>query len=200
MLSQGVLVLNKNWVAVHVCSVRRAITLVVSDLARIVGNDYAVHDFNSWREVSCEVERNGNHYIHTPGYRVMVPEVILLSGFGKVPPRCIKFNRRNIYLRDHYTCQYCHARPPREELTIDHVMPRSRGGKSVWENVVLACQRCNMRKANRTPEEANMLLPRGTPKRPQWMAMVKHSLKQMEHSTWQRFVDAAYWNVQLEEE
>lgn len=198
MLSQGVLVLNKNWIAVHVCSVKRAVGLVVQDYARIVGSDYQIHDFNSWRELSRHVEARGNQFIHTPTFQFLVPEVILLTGFQRMPPRTVKFNRRNIYMRDHYTCQYCGIRPPKEELTIDHVIPRSRGGRSVWENVVLACQGCNSRKGDLLPEDARMQLLK-VPKRPHWMSTLRNTLRGPERPIWQKFVDVAYWNVALEE-
>lgn len=198
MLSQGVLVLNKNWTAVHVCNVKRAITLVVQDLARVVAEDYQIHDFGSWRELSQHVEREGNDFIHTPSFKLLVPEVILLTGFQRMPPRTVKFNRRNIYMRDTYMCQYCGIKPTREELTIDHIVPRCKGGRSTWENVVLACQRCNSRKGGQTPEEAKMRLMK-VPKRPHWLSTLRTNLIGPERPIWTRFVDAAYWNVALEE-
>jgi len=199
MLSQGVLVLNKNWSAVHVCSVKRAISLVVQDMARVIASDYQIHDFQSWRELSAHVEKHGNQFIHTPTFAILVPEVIILTGFNRMPPRTVKFNRRNIYMRDHYTCQYCGTRPSKEELTIDHIVPRSRGGKSTWENVVLACQRCNSRKGSLSVEESGMRLQRAA-KRPHWMSTLRNTLRGPERPIWQKFVDAAYWNVTLEEE
>jgi 5-methylcytosine-specific restriction endonuclease McrA len=198
MLSQGVLVLNRNWTAVHVCSVKRALTLLFQGYARVVAEDYQVHDFDSWRSLSQHVALHGNEFIHTPSYNILVPEVILLTGFGKMPPRTVKFNRRNIYMRDHYTCQYCGVKPPKEELTIDHILPRSRGGRSNWENVVLACQSCNSRKGSMLPEEANMRLLKQA-RRPHWLSTLRSTLKGPERPIWSRFVDAAYWNVALEE-
>ncbi len=198
MLSQGVLVLNRNWMAVHVCSVRRALSLVVQDYARIIADDYQIYDFNSWRELSKRIEHEGNDFIRTPSFRLLVPEVILLTVFGRMPPRTVKFNRRNIYVRDHHTCQYCGTKPPREELTIDHIVPRSRGGRSTWKNVVLACQSCNSRKGNQTLEKSGLTLVR-PPKKPHWMATLRNTLRGPDRPLWQKFVDAAYWNVTLED-
>ena len=87
-----------------------------------------------------------------------VPEVITLTGFERLPSAVVAFSRRNIYKRDHYTCQYCGTQPGSEELTIDHVVPRAQGGESRWDNCVLACVTCNKHKADRTPEEARMPL------------------------------------------
>ncbi len=199
MLSQGVLVLNKNWVAVHVCSVRRAVSLVVQDCARIIADDYQIYDFDSWRELSQHVENHRNDFIHTPNFQLLVPEVILLTAFGRMPPRTLKFNRRNIYMRDRYTCQYCGTKPPKDELTIDHIVPRSKGGRSAWANVVLACQSCNSRKGSLTLAESGLRLVR-TPKKPHWMATLRNTLRGPDRPLWQKFVDAAYWNVALEEE
>jgi 5-methylcytosine-specific restriction endonuclease McrA len=198
MVTQGVLVLNRSWMAIHVCSIPRAVSLLVQDLAHVVTDDYQTHSFDSWRQVSAHIEADGNRFIQAPNFRLAVPDVILLKGFNRLPPRAVKFNRRNIYLRDHYTCQYCGCKPGREELTIDHVTPRSRGGKSEWENVVLACQKCNARKGNRLLGEISMHLAR-RPTKPHWLTIVRHNLRGAERPTWQKFVDTAYWNVDLEQ-
>ena len=194
MISQGVLVLNRNWVAVHVCNVRRAISLVCQDMARVVASDYRIHDFDSWRELSLHVQAHGDQYIHTPNFRILVPEVILLTGFNRMPPRTVKFNRRNIYMRDHYTCQYCGVQPGGDELTIDHVVPRAQGGISSWTNCVLACVACNKRKADRTPAQAGFRL-RKPPVRPAWKPL--YAAPSMRIASWDKFVSEAYWNVTL---
>lgn len=199
MLNDGVLVLNRHWNAVHVCSVRRALILLASDMARIVTEDYATYDFDSWRDLSMEMAENGNRFVRTPAFRILIPEVILLTEYHRTPPRVVKFNRRNIYIRDSYTCQYCGRRPPREDLTIDHILPRSRGGKSTWDNVVLACLQCNVRKSDRLPDECNMKLAQ-PPRRPHWLATLRHTLRGHNRPIWQKFVDAAYWEVVLDEE
>ncbi len=198
MQAQNVLVLNRNWLAIHVCSLQRAISLLVQDLAQVVTEDYQTHDFSSWRELSAHVRSEGNQFIHAPGFRLMVPEVILLTGFNRVPPRAVKFNRRNIYLRDHFMCQYCGAKPAREDLTIDHVLPKSKGGRSEWENVVLACQKCNARKGNRLIEQIPNMHLLKPPRKPHWLTIVRYAMRGQQRPTWQKFVDVAYWNVDLD--
>jgi 5-methylcytosine-specific restriction endonuclease McrA len=100
-----------------------------------------------------------------------VPLVIRLVYFVKIPRRiALPVTRRGVLSRDHYTCQYCGVSPPRKHLTVDHVLPRSRGGKTTWENVVTACEKCNGRKGSRTPTEANMRL-RTEPRRPRYIAI-----------------------------
>jgi 5-methylcytosine-specific restriction endonuclease McrA len=198
MVSNGVLVLNRNWMAIHVCSVERAITLLVQGLAQVVGDDYRTYSFESWRALSCAVAADGDKFINAPSFRLAVPDVILLTRFHQIPPRAVKFNRRNIYIRDNFTCQYCGCKPPREELTIDHVHPKSKGGRSEWENVALACQKCNARKGNRLLSEISMSLAR-RPRKPHWLSIVQHALGRVDRPQWQRFVDAAYWNVDLDQ-
>ena len=99
--------------------------------------------------------------------RFRVPEVVALQHYDRVPLAVVTFSRRNVAKRDHYTCQYCGAQPGVEALTIDHVVPRSQGGQSSWTNCVAACVQCNVRKADRTPEQAGMRL-RKSPARPDW--------------------------------
>lgn len=198
MLNQQVLVLNKYWVAVHVCTVRRALTLLFQELARVVTDDLQTYDFQSWRELSAFAESRGP-LIHTPSFVMIPPRVIVLSRYHKCPPRHVKFNRRNIFLRDHHSCQYCGVHPPDDELTIDHVIPRSRGGRTTWENVVLACTRCNMRKGDRLPSECGMH-PLRPPHRPAWFTTLQHvQLDDENRSLWQKFVDTAYWETNLKE-
>lgn len=198
-LHRRVLVLNRAWIAVHACSVRRALTLVFQDLARIVADDFQTHDFHSWRELS-QYAAGADPLIHTPNFQILVPEVIVLSHYNRMPPRTVRFNRRNIFVRDHHTCQYCGKKPPKDELTIDHVIPTSRGGGSTWENVVLACTRCNVKKGNHLPSECGMH-PAVKPVKPQWLAQFvpPKPCENSSKSLWEKFVDIAYWETQLEE-
>ncbi|MBX7245008.1 MAG: HNH endonuclease [Candidatus Sumerlaeaceae bacterium] len=196
MLNQSVLVLNRHWAAVHVTNVRRALILVFGDHAKVVTDDYSTHNFESWRDLSQVSD--SLRKIATPSFQIAVPEVIMLTRFSKFPPRQVKFSRRNIYTRDNYTCQYCGVIPPKDELTIDHVIPRSRGGKSTWDNVVLACMRCNMKKGDRMPGEIGLKLPT-QPRKPHWLECSHFQVRPNENSLWQKFLDNAYWNVPLQE-
>ncbi len=196
MLNHNVLVLNRHWTAVHVTSARRALVLLYGDHARVVVDDYSTYDFETWRElteVMSQVEK-----ITTPTFEIAVPEVIMLTQFNRFPPRQLKFSRRNIYLRDSHTCQYCGKIPHKEELTIDHVLPRSRGGKTTWENVVLACIRCNMKKGSKLLQESGLRLL-NHPVKPHWLACSQFHQKLPASSLWQKFLDRAYWDTQLDE-
>ena len=195
MIDGQVLVLNKSWVAVNVASVRRALTLLYQGAARAVHpTDYSLYDFDDWCELSAM--REDGRYLHTATLAIRVPEVVLLSSFNGFFRQEVRFSRRNIFERDKNQCQYCGKTFAKPDLTLDHVIPRSKGGRDAWENLVLACMKCNVRKANRTPHQANMpLLKR--PVKPQWLPRLGRRLPASEMSSWQRFVDAAYWDVEL---
>jgi 5-methylcytosine-specific restriction endonuclease McrA len=158
--------------------------------------DYSLYDFEDW----CELSRAGEQgrFINTVSLRIRIPEVILLKGFNDFIRHEVRFSRRNIFERDKNTCQYCGRRMPKSDVTLDHVVPRSRGGIDSWENLVLACMECNVRKGNRTPEEAHMPLFR-KPTKPAWLPTLGTRLPTSQLNSWQRFVDTAYWDVELRE-
>lgn len=207
MVEGQVLVLNKSWVAVNVATVRRAMSLLYQGVARAVHPaDYSLYDFEDWCELSAAREDwrqrsspyEEGRYIRTPSISIRVPEVVLLRGFNGFFRQEVRFSRRNIFERDRNRCQYCGKRFAKSDLTIDHVIPRSKGGRDTWENLVLACVKCNVQKGNRTPREAGRPLWR-KPVKPSWLPKLGTRLPTGELSSWQRFVDAAYWDVELKE-
>jgi 5-methylcytosine-specific restriction endonuclease McrA len=112
--------------------------------------------------------------------------VIRLQELIRRPRPRVKLNRREVFARDGYTCQYCGTSPHRSQLNLDHVVPRSHGGKTCWENVVTSCIPCNARKANRTPEQARMTL-RSRPQRPEWVPLVVVSLGRNAPAEWKTY-------------
>lgn len=197
MVQGHVLVLNKSWVVVNVASVRRAMGLLYQDLARAVHpEDYSLYDFDDWCELS-KFEKTGR-MIMTPSAEIRVPEVILLNAFNGFFRREVRFSRRNIFERDKQTCQYCGVKLSKSDLTIDHVVPQSKGGTDSWDNLVLACVKCNVRKANRTPEQANMPLLR-KPVKPNWLPTLGTKIPDRGCNSWQKFIDTAYWDSELRE-
>jgi 5-methylcytosine-specific restriction endonuclease McrA len=192
-LTQPTLVLNKSWLAIATTSVRHALRMVYSGSARAIAPEtYESHCFESWSDLAVPPKEP---CVKTVKLRIRVPEVIVLTRYDRVPAQAVVFTRRNLYKRDRNTCQYCGARPGTAELTIDHVHPRSRGGRGTWENCVLACVRCNRRKADKTPEEAGMRLLR-QPLKPDWTPSLGVPLGRVRQS-WERFVSERYWNVPL---
>jgi len=191
-LQRPALVLNRNWQAVNVATVGRAMIMLWNDAARVVDPlDYQTYAWSDWAELRPGA---GEAFIQSVRQRLRVPEVIVLAEYNRLPTGAVSFSRRNLFKRDHWACQYCGVQPSGDELTIDHVVPRSRGGTSTWENCVLACVECNKRKADRSPREARMKL-RKTPIRPKWQPFYAREGQQME--SWSKFVSEAYWNVEL---
>lgn len=196
VLNSKVLVLNRSYLPVHVTSVRRAFSLLYQGIAEAVDEQYRTFDFDSWAELAVSVNHDR---IGLVSRAIRVPRVILLIAYDRVPKRHVRFSRHNIYARDRNTCQYCGKQFPRSELNLDHVIPRSRGGMAVWENVVCSCLKCNRRKGGRTPEEAGMKLLR-RPSRPRWTPFNVDGFSLRRYREWLPFidsVDASYWNAEL---
>lgn len=190
------LVLNRSFLPVHVTTVRRAFSLLYRGVAKAVDENYQTFDFGDWASVST-IEREA---VGVVSGALRIPRVILLVSFDRVPRREVRFSRHNIFIRDGNTCQYCGNRKPRQELNLDHVLPRSRGGLTTWENIVCACLDCNRRKGGRSPVEAGMRLRR-RPRRPSWTPFVARSLAGTCYHEWRPFlggIDGAYWNVELQ--
>lgn len=200
-LNQHVLVLNRLWQAVNVCTVRRALTLLFQGHAQVVFNsgddNFQTFSFDQWRDFSRQEPHPDS--IHTISFKIRVPRVIQLILFDRMPKKEVKFTRFNIFERDKNTCQYCGRTYDRKDLNLDHVVPRDRGGPTTWENIVCSCIPCNTRKANRTPLEAGMHLIR-KPKRPKTRPFVQVNLGIERHDSWKHFLDLAYWNVELGED
>jgi 5-methylcytosine-specific restriction endonuclease McrA len=198
MLDAAVLVLNRSFLPVHVTSVRRAFILLYQGIAKAVDERYDTFDFEAWRAQSV---RGSEESIGTVAGRVRVPRVVQLVLFDRVPRRHVRFSRTNIYARDRNTCQYCGRRKTRAELNLDHVIPRSQGGRTTWENVVCSCVDCNRRKGGRTPRQARMRLFKA-PQRPRWTPTVGMVPPGQTHPTWGPFLsilDAPDRNTELAE-
>ena len=168
VVNSAVLVLNENYEPLNVCSARRAVVLIGRGKAEVL-------------------ERDEITVLRTPSHVIPLPSVIRLVYLIRRPRPQRKLTRRELFLRDRYRCQYCGRES--KDLTVDHVMPRQRGGKHIWENLVSACKQCNHRKAARTPEEARMMLL-SQPEVPKTSSY--HIVYQYIHShvEWQKFIPA----------
>lgn len=200
-LNANVLVLNRLYMAVRVVSARRAFSLLFRQLAEVVNVEdgkYTSYDFDSWTELSVYHDQFTPDYdwVRTVRMRIAVPKIIRLFDYDRLPRQSVKLNRRNIYARDRNLCQYCGDRFPTAELTLDHIIPRTQGGGSSWENLVCACVACNSRKGGRTPKQAAMALI-CKPTRPRRNPVINLRLGQDKYACWQAFLDNAYWSVEL---
>ena len=200
ILNQHVLVLNRLWQAVNVCTARRALTLLFQGQAQAVlgcsDGSFRTYDFGEWHDFSQQEPHPES--VRTVSFRIRVPRVILLLVYDHMPKKEVKFTRHNIFERDKNTCQYCGRSLPREQLNLDHVIPRHYGGRTTWENIVCSCIRCNTRKSSRLPHEAGLRLVR-KPARPKWRPVISLVLGNQHREMWKDFLDLAYWNVELED-
>jgi len=164
----SVLVLNATFEPLHVVSLRRAIVLLLKDKAEIL--------------------EATESRIRSAGFSMPTPLVIRLVYYVRVPHRIsIPLTRRTVMMRDNYTCQYCGVRPPKNEMTIDHIIPRVRGGQTTWENVVCACRSCNLRKGSKSLAQSKMRLCK-KPARPKYVAMVFLSDASSPHDVWRKYI------------
>ena len=163
-----VLVLNASYEPINVCAARRAIVLVL-------------------KGVAMTEEVNG-HFLHSTRIAMRVPSVIRLLEYRRIPHQTRALSRKNILLRDRNTCQYCGLVLPSSDLTLDHVIPRSRGGLSTWENLVACCHDCNREKGNMLPHEAGMKLMREP--RPFTLHTSRHIMRMMGRSDakWRKYL------------
>jgi 5-methylcytosine-specific restriction endonuclease McrA len=224
-LNAKVLVLNKLYSAVRVVSAKRAFCLLVNNIAEIIHVDqgitatpgetddgdiapaslqvasprYINYDFESWLQISelqRQFEPERHDWVKTVRFDIAVPRIIRLLGYDRLPDQTVKLNRRNLFARDRNQCQYCGRHFATSDLSIDHVNPRSLGGKDTWENLVCACIKCNARKGGRTPEQASMKLTR-KPERPKRNPLITIRLGNEKYASWKTFLDHAYWSVEL---
>ncbi len=187
-LNSPTLVLNRHWTAIHVTSARHALVLAFSERAHIVCPlTYSPYDFPAWIDRGIMTGRS----ISAARFALEAPEVVVLQRYERVPALSVVFNRRNLYRRDHYTCQYCGTRQEPGHLTIDHVLPISRGGDTSWENCVVACRSCNWKKGSRTPEEAGLGLRRH-PDKPHWSPRYAAFARRDRPESWDNFLNFSH--------
>jgi len=188
--------------AIRIVGAKRAFSLLLRELAEVVSFEqgaYSAYDFQSWCQVSQlrrHFEPDGHDWVATVNFHIAVPRIIRLLFYDRMPRTEVKFNRRNIFARDRNRCQYCGKRYPTSELSLDHITPRSIGGKSVWTNMVCACTKCNVKKGGRTPKQAGLTLIQ-KPVRPKRNPLVHVHLGLQRYRSWKQFLDHAYWSVEL---
>jgi len=214
MTNAAVLVLNRHYQPIHVTNAKRAFTMLYLGVARVIDDQFRTFDFASWAQLSDEVGSGHRpasllgggsdgsvDFVHTVNRSILVPRVIVLQVYDRMPRTKVRFSRHNIYMRDSNTCQYCGRELPRAELNLDHVVPRAQGGRTTWENVVCCCIDCNLSKGARTPEQAGLKLLKPA-LRPRWTPTFRTNGGRVRYREWLPFLgiaDASYWNVELED-
>lgn len=202
-LNRRVLKLNRSWTVVGEVSLRRAVHMCSSPYkagpymgepkAKIIDVDFSMWTWEDWAKLKPKDEEA---FIRTTtSGLIRVPEVIMVPTYDKTFNQTAKFSRNAIYKRDSYTCQYCGAQPGPGELSIDHVLPKSKGGLTTWENCVISCLKCNTRKADKTLAQAGLKLSK-QPVRPKY-TLLRTSPK-VAPKSWRSFLSEAYWNVELQ--
>lgn len=200
--------LNANYVALRVIDARRAFSLLCkqsgrnqprAEIVSLEDGRYVSYDFDDWRELSDfrkEFEPAEHDWVRTVRFDIVVPRIVRVLTYSRLPKQEVKLNRRNIYARDASRCQYCGKRFASSELSLDHVVPRSRGGENTWQNIVCCCVKCNVRKGGRTPEDAGLTLMR-PPVKPRRSPVIRIKLSDSKYHSWRQFLDHAYWDVEL---
>ena len=223
--SGRVLVLSKNWTPINVISVFKALHKVCNERALFVDPlTYQTFKFeewtNTWEDAIQTAKIEANRVIHLCGNGILAPEVIVATkyaGFGYKTSdhRKPKFSRSNLYTRDRGVCQFCSKKLPSSELTMDHIVPRSKGGKVTWTNIVLACVDCNLKKGNKSLKDSGLRLIRqpfepkaGDLKRSPIDRILRKIGNRRFPKAWEQFLGKAgidnilsdmYWNVELKE-
>jgi 5-methylcytosine-specific restriction endonuclease McrA len=191
-LKYRILVLNRLWQPVNIVGVERAFNLLLRDHAQVIytgDESFLMMNSAEWLQLSEEASPDENEaYIQTVRLRIRVPKVLLLRSYDRLPAQEVKFTRENLFERDDYRCQYCGKHFESLQLNMDHVIPRDRGGRTSWENIVTSCISCNSRKANRLPHQAHMHLIR-KPERPRWRPFVSSLIGQSDDSDWDHFIN-----------
>lgn len=191
-LKHRVLILNRLWQAVNIVGVQRAFGLLLQDHAQVIytgDGSFQMMDSEKWLQLSMDAEPEENEdYVQTVRMRIRVPKVLLLREYGQLPVQEVKFTRENLFERDNYRCQYCGNGFEAQDLNMDHVIPRDRGGRTSWENIVTSCIKCNSRKANRLPHQASMHLIR-KPERPKWRPFISSLIGQDYDADWDHFIN-----------
>jgi hypothetical protein len=194
LLNESVLVLNKFYLAIQVTIARESISALVSGKALVLDLEYRTYDLEEWKGRTKELNgtRGAENYpgvVRSPSTTLLIPQVIVDPDceFNNPHIKTIRYSRRNLYQRDNNTCQYCGKRFDKKDLTIDHVVPRSKGGRSEWTNVVACCEACNTDKKDHTLEEMGWVLLK-KPTRPRWKSHIGRPFDEVKKRYWEQFL------------
>jgi len=194
------LVLNKQWSAICIVDWKKSISLLYQNHANVIDSDCMAYDFQEWNEISKERIAKGvqGNVKSSVSFTIFVPEVISLLVYDRLPPQDVILTRESIFVRDGYRCGFCGKQFKRKDLTWDHIIPRSQGGKNTWENLISACGNCNSKKSNLSLKDAGMKLL-WTPTKPKWTGKMGITLGSIKvKKSWESWISKAYWNIALD--
>ena len=214
-LNQKTLVLNKNWQAISVTPAFHAIMKVHNERAKFVDPDTCIsYDFPAWVETWSDSAKPSrvaaDKTVRIPDGVLLVPEIIVLKEYGGIGfmerhNRIPKLSRNNIALRDRFECQYCGRKLTSDEMTIDHVVPISKSGKSTWLNMVCCCNSCNLKKSNHSLEFCGMKLlrkpfiPIASDLRVSYVDRILHKAGRVVPKSWNGWLSKVYCDMELSE-
>ena len=191
-LNTPVLVLNRFYMAIQIITARRAFVMLCRDAAEVIDQEdgqFMNYSFEQWLEMSEFQYEAGiieDDVIQTVRFPVQIPRVVRTTNFDRVPDSTVKFSRKNLFVRDKQQCQYCGKKLSFSQMSLDHVVPRSQGGGTSWDNVVCSCFPCNSRKGGRTPKEARMELLQ-QPEKPRQFPLLDLYQPSIVHPIWEPF-------------
>ena len=191
LLNESVLILNKHFLGIQVTSVQSAVCALVTGKARVIDQNYTQYNLQRWIDFTIENP-------HEIGYAGLIrsPSVILYAPQVIIEPTCefnspliknIRYSRGNILRRDNYTCQYCNKQFAKDALTMDHIIPKSRGGPGSWTNITTACKKCNSKKKDKLLSELGWTL-HSTPIKPQWKSHIGAPFNATKRTYWEVFL------------
>jgi len=193
LLYESVLVLNKYFMAVTVTTVRDAIVALYTGKARVIDTSYKCYNFEEWALQSSFLEKEKTKdysgLLNSPTKRVFAPQVIQIQTdhVTNATFKSVKFSRKNVFQRDNYTCQYCKKKFLKAELTQDHIIPKSLGGKTEWTNITTSCKKCNTKKGSKTLQQLNWKIFH-KPYVPRWKSYIGKTFNQVKKRYWGTFL------------
>ncbi|MCJ8329489.1 MAG: HNH endonuclease [Lentisphaeria bacterium] len=199
-LDARVLVLSKSWIPIDTTTVFEALKKVMTERARIVAADYSLYGMDewidNWGDAKKIAELAEEKIIHAVNFNMAIPEVIVTTEYNGFFMKKAKLSRNAIFARDNYECQYCGKHYKKDQMNIDHIIPRSKGGKTIWTNLVLSCISCNCKKGNMLLEDVGMKLRR-KPFQPHWSMVKNKKAYNNIPKSWEEFLGKLYWDISL---
>lgn len=182
-----VLVLNKKGDPIHIIDWQKAMSLMFQESVKSYDRDFIQYCYKDWL-VFSEMCSDDYPTVGTVSGKIIIPEIVILQKYDRLPTRDVKYSRQTLFERDHFTCAYCGGVYDKKKLTIDHILPRAQGGKTTWMNTITACFTCNNVKADKTPEQSNMHL-RYKPRKPAWFSPLSHIKPDHPCKSWRTFMN-----------